>query len=99
MEITRLNPDEWSRLNILAIAEKYRTDMKYGMKESGGRDKAVVVSIIVESLGAMLDKMRYSDNKEEVEKYFVRILAHLMTLSTFLDRPLKRGAQYMDEGE
>lgn len=96
IETTKFDGDKWIKLNLYAIAEKLRTDTKYGLLEKSGRDKAEVVAIIIENLGAMLDKMRYGTKQKEVEKYFVRTLAHLMTLSVFLDKPLLRGEQYKD---
>ena len=55
-------------LLLKALAEKYRTDVKYGDKEIGKDNKARLIACITENLGTFLSEQREGNTGE---KYYI----------------------------
>lgn len=79
-------------LLMKALAEKYRTDAKYGDKETGKDNKARLIACITENLGTFLSEQREGNMGEQ---YYINTLAHLISLSTHI-KTAQKGAQYKD---
>jgi len=75
-----------------AYEEKERTDLKYGNKEQGGTNKSRLIAIITENIGTFLSEQRKGNSGE---KYYVRALAHMISLSSHIYNP-KPDSQYLD---
>ena len=88
-----MDNEYFEHLLTKAHAEKKRTDEKYGSKEEGGTNKARLVACIIENVGSFLDAQREGD-RDGAEEYYVRALAHYMSLSEHI-RQTKKGPQYL----